>query len=143
MRKRLPLLPALLLAACQSAPHPKPVPPAPAPVTAVTAIHGQALYLERIAPPPGATLEVQLFDERGTTLAAQSFEGLRGPPYAFDLPYDGARVDASHRYAVRAVLRDARGRLRFATDARVPVVPGRADRVELRLVPSTLPNPLR
>lgn len=143
MRKRLPLLLVLLLSGCQSAPHPKAGPAAPPAVAAATAIHGLAVHLERIAPVPGATLDVQLFDEGGATVAAQSFAGLHGPPYAFDLPYDAARIDASHRYALRAALRDADGRLVFATGARVPVVPGSTERIEVRLVRRALPNPPR
>lgn len=136
MRKPMPILLLAALAACQSAPHPKPSSPAAA---AETAICGQATYLERIRLADGASLEVQLIDDQGATVARRSFEGLRGPPYEFALPYDAAKIEATHRYALRAALRSAGGHLEFATDARVPVEPGSAQRVELRLMRTTTP----
>lgn len=138
MRQLLPLFLALGLAACQSAPHPKTT--AAPPATNGAAIRGQAFYLEKIQLAPGATLEVQMIDDTGATLAQQSFGGLHGPPYEFALPYDAARIDAAHQYALRATLRNAAGRLEFATDTRVPVAPGKAQRVELRLVRAALPS---
>lgn len=134
-----PLLPILLLAgltACQSAPRPKPSSPQAA---VETAIRGEATYLERIRLADGARLEVQLIDDAGATVARGSFEGLRGPPYEFALPYEAAKIDPAHHYALRATLRSASGHLEFATDARVPVEPGRTPRVELRLVRATTP----
>lgn len=134
-----PLMTILLLAglaACQSAPRPKPSSPQAA---AETAIRGQATYLERIRLADGARLEVLLIDDAGATVARGSFEGLRGPPYEFALPYEAAKIDPAHRYALRAALRSAGGHLEFATDARVPVEPGRTPRVELRLVHATTP----
>lgn len=138
MRQLLPLLFALGLVACQSAPRPKAATLTPAP--AATAILGQAMYLERIRLAPGATLEVQLIDEEGTTIAQQSFAELHGPPYDFALPYDASKIVPAHRYALRATLRDASGHLQFATDTRVAVTPGGTQRVEIRLVRAAAGN---
>ncbi len=136
MRQLTSILLLAGLAACQSAPRPKPSSPQAA---AETAIRGQATYFERIRLADGASLEVQLIDDQGTTVARRAFEGLRGPPYDFALPYDAAKIEAAHHYALRATLRSAAGHLEFATDARVPVEPGSTQRVELPLVRATTP----
>ncbi|MEO5559168.1 MAG: YbaY family lipoprotein, partial [Dokdonella sp.] len=75
-------------------------------------IHGRAFSLERMLLAPGATLEVQLVDDpadakQTATIASSRFTGLQGPPYAFALPYDGARIDPGMHYGLRATLRDA------------------------------------
>lgn len=139
MRQLLvPLLLVFGLAACQSAPHPKTAPASPAATSA--AIRGQAFHLERIQLAPGATLEVQLIDDQGATIAQQSFDGLRGAPYDFALPYDAAKIESARQYALRATLRSAGGHLEFATGTRVPVTPGDTQRVELKLVRAALPS---
>lgn len=102
-------------------------------------IHGRALYLERMLLAPGATLEVQLVDDpadpkQTTTIASARFAEPHGPPYAFDLPYDAARIEPGMHYGLRATLRDAQGHLQFVTDKRVAVVPGSTSIVEFRLI---------
>jgi uncharacterized lipoprotein YbaY len=133
MRHLLPIVVAAALAACQSVPATDRTgtPAAREQAELVPVVHGRAFYLERMLMPPGAVLEVQLLDDR---VARMSYGDLHAPPYAFDLPYDPARVEAGGRYSLRATLREADGRLVFATDARVPVVPGAATPVEFRLV---------
>jgi|GEM_PF-2080765 uncharacterized lipoprotein YbaY len=136
---RLFIVVAATLGACQSAPRPIVVVPAPA-HTVAAVIHGRAFFLERMALLPGSTLDVQLIDALAAdkdpaTIARQRFDGLQGPPFDFDLPYDPGRiVDAPDRYSLRATLRDARGHLEFFTDTRAAVVPGADRRVEFRLV---------
>jgi uncharacterized lipoprotein YbaY len=136
MHRSVPLLLAactLSLAACQSVPtrHAAAVPDAGA------VLRGSAAYLERIAPPPGAALEVQLIagaaSDAPETIAMQRFDGLRGPPYAFELRYDPSRLRAGADLSLRAALRDAHGRLAFVTPARVPVTPGDEHVVAFRL----------
>ena len=60
--RRIVLLTLLLAAGCQSVTGPGTATPAghvpPAPV-----VRGRALYLERILPPPDATIDVQLIDD--------------------------------------------------------------------------------
>ena len=91
-------------------------------------LRGRAFYLERIAMPPGATLEVQLIGARGAaapvTIATRTFSDLHGPPYDFTLSYAPARVSADMHCGLGAALRDREGRLEFATAAGVPVMPG-------------------
>ncbi|MEO7324413.1 MAG: YbaY family lipoprotein [Dokdonella sp.] len=102
-------------------------------------INGRALYLERVLLAPGATLDVQLVNDpadakQTATIASTRFADLHGPPYAFALPYDAARIEPGMHYGLRATLRDAQGHLQFVTDKRVAVVPGSASIVEFRLV---------
>ncbi|MEL1264658.1 YbaY family lipoprotein [Pseudoxanthomonas putridarboris] len=140
-----PLLAAaclLALAACQPTPPapgdaPSGTDPAPAPATA--SINGRATYLERIAPPPGATLSVQLIDNHladtpAAVVASAEFKDAKGPPFEFTLPYDPAKLRENGEYGLHAGLRDAAGRLWFVTDTRVPVTPGAAQPVEFRMV---------
>ncbi|HJS35202.1 MAG TPA: YbaY family lipoprotein [Pseudoxanthomonas sp.] len=133
---RLPLITACLLAlaACQSPPTGNAAPTQPAAV-----IQGRALYLERIAPPPGATLSVQLVDNQladtpAAVVASADFRDLKGPPFAFTLPYDPAKLRPNGMYGLHAGLRDAQGTLWFVTDTRVPVTPGASAPVEFRMV---------
>lgn len=124
----------MALSACQPIPPPKPPPAAQA--APVPVIHGRAFYLERIAVPPGSTLDVQLIDESeaSATIAHRQFGDLHGPPFDFDLPYDATRIQSGARYSLRASLRDGDGHLWFTTAARVPLQPGDAQRIEFRLV---------
>ena len=133
---RLPLITACLLAlaACQSPPTGNAAPTQP-----VAVIQGRALYLERIAPPPGATLSVQLVDNQladtpAAVVASADFRDLKGPPFAFTLPYDPAKLRPNGMYGLHAGLRDAQGTLWFVTDTRVPVTPGASAPVEFRMV---------
>ncbi|PZQ21279.1 MAG: hypothetical protein DI562_20880 [Stenotrophomonas acidaminiphila] len=108
----------LALAACQSpasAPTSGDTPAAP---QSAATIEGRAVYLERIAPPPGAILSVQLIDNQladtpAAVIASADFTDVKGPPFAFSLPYDT---------------------LWFVTDTRVPVTPGSSAPVEFRMV---------
>lgn len=134
---------SLLLASCQPVQRPDAIAHAAAGhdtlATQTGLIHGRALYLERMLLAPGATLEVQLVDDptdakQTAIVASTRFADLHGPPYAFALPYDAARIEAGMQYGLRATLRDAQGHLQFVTDKRIAVVPGSASVVEFRLV---------
>lgn len=129
----------LALAACQSpatAPTSGDTSVAPQPATA---IQGRAVYLERIAPPPGAVLSVQLIDHQladtpAAIIASADFADVKGPPFVFSLPYDPAKLRPNALYGLHAGLRDARGTLWFVTDTRVPVTPDSSAPVEFRMV---------
>lgn len=113
--------------------------PEPAASKAQSVIHGQAIYRERIAAPPGATLMVQLIDNQlaDTTeavVATTQVRDAKGPPFAFALPYDTGKLRENGSYGLHASLRDAEGTLWFTTDTRAPVTPGSGGPVELRLV---------
>lgn len=127
---------AIALAGCQSR---QPDTSEPAAADTQPAIHGQAIYRERIAAPPGALLTVQLIDnQRADTpeavVAITQVHDAKGPPFAFALPYEAEKLRENGSYSLHASLRDADGGLWFATDTRAPVVPGSGDPVELRMV---------
>lgn len=131
---------AIALGGCQS--PSAPAQPAtgtagPPPSTQAT-IRGSAFYREKILLPPDVELRVQLIDNRladtqQAVIAQQAFRGMPGPPYAFALRYDPARLRADGGYGLHAGLYSPGGELLFVTDTRVPVTPGSADPVEFRL----------
>ncbi|MFC7476494.1 YbaY family lipoprotein [Dankookia sp. GCM10030260] len=103
------------------------------------AIRGSAAYRERMALPPGAVLAVALQDISRADAPAETIAEARTViegqvPIAFALPYDPARIQPGHRYAVRATI-EIEGKVAFRTEAIHPVLTGGADEaVELRLV---------
>ena len=114
----------------------------PVPEAADPALTGTVTYLQRIALPPDAVvtvrlLDVGLADAPSVTLAEQTIrpEG-RNVPIPYALSYDPDRVDARHRYVVRAEIRDGEGALLWTTDTAFPVLTNGAptDGVEVRVV---------
>lgn len=149
---RLPCLAvaaAVALTACPSADDRNPVAPASTQPAAETAtrssvIHGSAMYLERIAPPSGARLRVQLIDTLladtpRAVLAEQTFDHLSGPPFSFTLPFDATKIRENGQYGLHASLSAGDGKLWFVTDTRVPVTPGSTAPVEFRMIRVTDP----
>lgn len=114
-------------------------------------ITGTVFYRERIALPATAILEISLedvsrADAPAAVVTSARLESLGQPPIRFELPYDFTKIDASHRYAVRARIVDG-GRLMFTSSETALVAtqghPSRAD-VLMRLVqapPPPLPPP--
>ncbi|WP_300723876.1 YbaY family lipoprotein [Pseudomonas sp.] len=100
-----------LLGACSSmAPAPK------------ATLDGEVYYLQRIALPPTATLEVSLqdvslADAPAVTLATQSGPVNGQVPLPFHLTYDPAQVKSGHTYAISARIED-NGQLLFITTER-------------------------
>lgn len=131
----------IALAGCQSRQLDAPEPAAP---DAQAAIHGQATYRERIAPPPGSTLTVQLIDNLladtpDAVIAITQVHDAKGPPFKFALPYEAKKLRKDGSYGLHASLRDAEGTLWFVTDTRTAVVPGSGEPVELRMVRASSP----
>jgi putative lipoprotein len=93
---------------------------------APTRITGTANYLERVALPAGAAFEATLEDVSKADASSEQIGSTRiehpgNPPFSFSIPYDPARIDQKHRYAVRArILLD--GKLLFTTDQHYPVL---------------------
>ena len=115
----LPLLGAPLLRAQEA----KPVTSA-APSAKVT---GTVAYRERMALPPTAVIKVQLVDvsradAKAIVLGEQIIEAKgKQVPFAFEIPYDPATIEANHTYAVQARIEDG-GQLRFINDQRYAVI---------------------
>lgn len=85
-----------LLSACTSLSSPSP-----------QSLNGEVFYLQRSALPPSATLSVTLADVSRADAPAIVVARQSGPvngqvPLAFHLPYDSAKVQSGHRYAVSA-----------------------------------------
>lgn len=76
-------------------------------------VEGTVGYRERIAPPPGAVVEVELLDvsradAKSLTLSSQRY-ALTGVPHSFSLSYDDALIDGRYSYVVAAkILLDER-----------------------------------
>ncbi|HUL80971.1 MAG TPA: YbaY family lipoprotein [Gammaproteobacteria bacterium] len=89
---------------------------------------GSVLYRERIALPPDARIEVRLedvsrADAPADVLAEQTFTANgKQVPFPFELRYAPERIQANHRYSVRASIRGANGELMFASPSHHPVL---------------------
>ena len=112
------ILAALLLAGCAGmSAAPRGGGPAAARVT------GTVTYLQRVALPASAVIKVQLVDvSRADTPAIVLGEqritaGGRQVPFAFEIPYDSAKIDPRFTYAVQARIEN-NGKLLFISDQR-------------------------
>ncbi len=99
---------------------------AAAPAAGADAIQGTASYRERMALPPGSEFEAVLqdvsrADAPAMEIARATIADAPAPPIRFTIAYDPGQIDASHAYAVRAVIRNE-GRLLFASDTATPVL---------------------
>jgi putative lipoprotein len=115
---------ALGLVACAGAAPPSK--DAGAKDAAPSAIEGTAAYRERIAMPPGAEFEAVLqdvsrADATAMEIARVTIPNAPNPPIRFTIPYDATKIDASHSYSVRAMIR-AEGQLLFRSDTAYPVL---------------------
>ena len=116
-----------------------------APAARVT---GTVTYLQRVALPPTAVVKVQLVDvsradAAATVLGEQTIAaGGKQVPFAFEIPYDPAKVQPNYSYAVQARIEDG-GKLLFINDQRYAVItrgaPTHVDMV-LRAVGSAAPR---
>jgi putative lipoprotein len=94
---------------------------------AAGAVTGEVYYLERVLLPPAAQVNVQLqdvsrADAPAIVVSEQNLTpGGVGPPYAFRLPYDPARIQATNTYVVRAQIR-AGDQLLFTSTQSYPVI---------------------
>ncbi len=134
----------LLLAGCQAVPRPATTPmEAQAPAARSVVFRAEAFSDDRATIPPGSRLEVLLIDDHGAVVTAQTFEDLRDLPHGIELRVDESRTDPERRYALRAGLRNASGRLEYFSERRVPVAPGDARAVQLRLIRASAPAQAR
>ncbi len=148
---------AMTLVACQprttetAAPA---TPPANAPVDepvasvaqGAHAVTGHATYRERIMPPPGASLRVQLLDNQladtpQAVVAETTLKDVAGPPFAFTLPFDPAKLRANGQYGLSASLIDGDGKLAFVSDTRVPFDPSANTPVDILMVMASASAP--
>lgn len=95
------------------------------PASATAFVEGEALYRERMLPPPGATLIVTLedvsrADAKATEIASARRLVAGAPPYRWRIGYDAALAAAPRRLALRASIVSADG-LWMTTDTFVPL----------------------
>jgi len=105
---------------------------------ATVSISGTAGYRERMALPPDAVFEATLEDvtraDAPATVVASVQVASPSVPIAFTIAVDPARIEASHRYAVRGRI-TADGQLLFSSDAAYPVLgAGDARRIDPMLL---------
>jgi putative lipoprotein len=119
----------------------------PAPKEAT--LSGTVSYLQRIALPPNAVIQVQLLDVSLAdaplkVIAEQSISlGQRQVPVPFTLTYDPTKIDEKHGYSLSAKIM-VDGKLWFTSDQTYPVLtlgsPSKADLILKQVVAaSTLP----
>lgn len=131
---------SITLAACQPTPPPAtPIADNAAAPQRTNAISGTATYNERLTLPAGTQLRVQLIDNQladstAAVVASIDLPAPANPPFAFTLPFEPGKLRASGDYGLHASLRDAEGRLWFATDTRTPATPGSTAPVRLTLM---------
>jgi uncharacterized lipoprotein YbaY len=92
-----------------------------------TNLTGTVSYLERIAIPEDAVVIVQIqdvsqADAPAEVIGEQVISNPGQPPIPFEIPYNPAQIEQSHRYIVRAEIRDNAGVLLFTTDTAIPVI---------------------
>lgn len=91
------------------------------------AVTGTVSYLQRMALPPKAVIEVQLLDVSladapANVIAEQKITlGDRQVPVPFTLNFDAAKIDEKHTYSVSAKI-TVDGELRFISDQSYPVL---------------------
>jgi transforming growth factor-beta-induced protein len=88
---------------------------------------GTVTYRQRIALDPGAVIEVQLSDvsradAAAVLIASQTIQAEgRQVPFAYELAYDPAKIDARNTYAVRAAI-SVGGKLTWTSTKQYPVL---------------------
>lgn len=101
-------------------------------------VSGQAFYVERIAAPPNARLEVVLEDISRQDVAAERLgemivERAGQPPYQFRIQYDSEQIDPRHTYRVAARLYSGE-KLLFTSDTIHQVITqGFPSKVDVRM----------
>ena len=93
----------------------------------VTKVTGTVTYRERIALPPDAVIKVQLVDvsraDAPAIVIGEQVTHAAGKqvPFAFEIPFDPARIEANYSYAVQARI-EKDGKLRFISDRHYAVI---------------------
>lgn len=136
----LPFLAALGLGGCSAPLVQVPVENAVDPVVRLTGVvSGNISYREKVALSPDAVVRVTLEDatqaiDTLNVIAKVDIHPERQIPLPFALAYDPARLDPTHRYAVRAQIMDAQGKTIWHTTEHYGVVTlGNPDHADILL----------
>jgi len=134
-RSALAVTSLLALAACGTSP------PRPAQQTAIThastapALRGIALLPDAAVPLREATLEVVLVAlDSGDAVVHATFAAVPASRLEFSLPADALREARLRRCGWRVYLRDASGRLRYASERLVAAEPDAVTSIAMRVV---------
>jgi len=102
-------------------------------------VTGTVTYRERVALPPTAVIKVQLVDvsraDASAIMLGEQVTQAAGKqvPFAFEIAFDPAKIEASHSYAVQARIEED-GELRFISDRHYAVITrGAPTRVDIVL----------
>src|SRR5262245_25389042 len=106
-------------------------------------IVGTVTYRERVALTPAAVVDLTLEDVSRAdgppiVIARAHIDHPGTVPIVFELPYDPVRIDAGHRYAVRAEIMDG-GRVTFRT-ADAPLVLTQGHGIDVALMLRAVPG---
>lgn len=138
-RATTPVLVALAVAVLIAACKPQESAPLPPMTQGAHAVTGTATYRERIAPPPGSSLRVQLLDNLladtpKAVIAQTTVKDAAASPIAFTLPFDPTKLRPNGQYGLHATLAGPDGAPWFVSDTRVPVDPSANVPVEIAMV---------
>ena len=102
-------------------------------------VTGTITYRERVALPPTAVIKVRLVDVSradapAVVLGEETMQASgKQAPFAFEIVYDPATIEANHSYAVQGAI-EVDGMLRFVSDQHYAVITrSAANRVEMVL----------
>lgn len=99
-------------------------------------LRGTATYLERIALPPNAVLEVKLVDVSRMDAPAVTISSYKAPvsavPANWQMSYEARAIEANHSYALEARITSGSD-LMFITTTHNPVFTGAPDKTDLTL----------
>jgi putative lipoprotein len=129
---------ALLINGCATSPSSQPN-VASSTSSLAGVVTGNASYRERVALLPGAVMrvtleDVSMADAAATVIAETIIQPERQVPIPFTLPYDPARIDPSHRYAIRVRIENEQGGAMWATTQHYGVITqGNPDHVDVLL----------
>lgn len=95
---------------------------------AMNTVSGTVTYREKIALPPDAVVIVQIQDislaDAPATVIGEQIIQTDGAqvPFAFEIPYDPAEIEARRTYSLAARIEDGSGNLLFINDTVTPVI---------------------
>jgi putative lipoprotein len=103
---------------------------------------GMVTYFQQISLPEDAVVTVQIqdvsrADAPAVIVGEQVLSSPGQPPIPFEIPYNPTQIEESHRYIVRAEIRDNAGVLLFTTDTAISVLTegNPSENVEIIVVP--------
>ena len=108
---------------------------------AMKKVTGTVTYLEKIALPPDAMVEVQLLDVSkqdtpGDVVNEQTILNPGQPPIPFSVEYDPTRIVSNHRYAIQAKISFG-GELKYTNQSAYNVITnGNPTKVEVVVQPA-------